>query len=227
VAATFLGGLLAGCAGVSTGQAEASVTSASPPTTPEYSPTPHLPPPPEDAAVVGPLSRAALPALPPLVSPRGGSGSGRTGPFTLRSYVHDFYNADEQLLSDLRLMRFKRGYHRFATAPDGSAWMHIYLFECQDNRGASGLQSMLFGDPTAEPYQPRHVGDALGEVVRTRDDRGPYSKVEIVFADGNVWSRVIVGFRGGAARTRLAERLAERLTVAQRHLLESRFAPAV
>ncbi|MGZ4489586.1 MAG: hypothetical protein ACXVEU_01910 [Nocardioidaceae bacterium] len=42
-----------------------------------------------------------------------------------------------------------------------------------------------------------------------------------------VWTRVIVGFRGGAARTRLVERVAERLTVAQRHLLESRFAPVV
>jgi hypothetical protein len=219
--------VLTGCSGVPADQAKAKGSGASSSTTSRSSPTPHLPPPPKDAAVQGPLSRAALPAPPPLVSPRDHSGSGRTGPFTLRRYVHDFYGADKQFLSDLRLMRFKRGYHRFAIAPDRSAWMHIYLFECQDNRGASNLENMLFGDSAAKPYTPHRVGDALGEVVRSRDDGGRYTSVEIAFVDGNVYSRVIVGFRGGAARTRRAERLAEKLTVAERHLLESRFPPEV
>lgn len=200
--------LLTGCAGL-TADAEAGTPSASPSRFPSaWSQTPKLPPPPRDAAVVGPLSKAALPPPPGFVSPKGGTGAGRTGPFTIRSYVRDFYGGDKQVRADLELGRLVRGYHRFATTNRGG-WMHVYLFESEDNYGATSLKSMLFGSTTADPYEVKLIDGALGQVERNkRDEGGRYTMVEIAFVTGNVYARVILASRAKKVFTRVAERLA-------------------
>jgi hypothetical protein len=201
--------LLTGCAGP-TADAEAGTPSASSSPIPSpWSQKPKLPPPPRDAAVVGPLSRAALPPPPGFVSPKGGEGAGRTGPFTIRSYVRDFYGGDKQVRADLELGRLVRGYHRFATTTNRGGWMHVYLFESEDNYGATSLKSMLFGSTTADSYEVKLIEGALGHVERNkRDEGGRYTMVEIAFVTGNVYARVILASRAKKVFTRVAERLA-------------------
>jgi hypothetical protein len=214
------------CAVLLTAGCSAPVARESGPATPVSSTatpsrTPKLPPPPpQDGAVQGALSRVAVPAPPGFVSPRGGSGAARSGPFTLRSYVRDFLGGDRGALADLRLGRLQRGYHRFATTGSG-AWMHVYLFESEDNYGATTLRNMLFGSGDAEPYEPRLLDDALGQVVRSRDDGGRYTTVKIAFVTGNVYVEVMVSGRARRPHSRLAERVA----VAQKQRIRASLAP--
>lgn len=210
--------LLTGCAGV-TADAEAAKPSASPSKFPSgWTQSPKLPPPEQDAAVTGALSKVAVPAPPGFVSPRGLEGSGRTGPFTARSYVRQFYGKNKELLKNLRLGKLRRGYHRYATTGGGD-WFHVYLFESRDNYGATSLKSMLFGSMTAEPYEVRLIEDALGQrEIGLRDDEGRrYNAVTISFVTGNVYAVVIVA----TYRQRLKKHTAfvEQLARLQRLLL--------
>lgn len=220
VAAATAGALLlSGCAAGPAQEADASTTSPSPVATP--SPSLKLPPPAPDGRIAGPLSKVALPPRPPFFSPRDGSGAARTGPFTLRSYVDDFYGGDKQVLADLRLARLRRGYHRFYTTGP-TAWMHVYLFECRDNYGADTLKGMLFGSEDAESYVPRLIDGALAHIERNNHDSGGrYRSMEVAFVTGNVYARVIVATRGRP----LYPRVVERLALAQRHLIRRAVAP--
>lgn len=169
----------------------------------------------------GALSAAAIPAPPGFRVVDDDDPPGDTGPFTLRDYVRAFYGGDRQLLKDVRLSRMRRGYHRYAEDGRGS-WTHVYLFETRDNLGATTLRSMLFGEDGAESYTVRSVDDAVGQIYRNRrDDDGRYSSVEIAFATGNVYARVIAARRGGRPDPRLAEKLA----AAQLALLQQSFQP--
>ncbi len=211
--------LVSGCAA---GGADGS-TEPEPAASPSPSePSPQdLPPPAQDGRVGGALSAAALPAPPGFRVVDDDDPPGDTGPFTLRDYVRAFYGGDKQLLKDVRLSRMRRGYHRYAEDGRGS-WMHVYLFETRDNLGATTLRSMLFGEDGAESYTVRSVDDAVGQIYRNRrDDDGRYSSVEIAFATGNVYARVIAARRGGRPDPRLAEKLA----AAQHALLQQSFQP--
>jgi hypothetical protein len=211
--------LVSGCA-AGGGEEPTEAEPAASPSPSEPSPQ-DLPPPAQDGRVGGALSAAALPAPPGFRVVDDDEPPGDTGPFTLRSYVRAFYDGDKQLLKDVRLSRMRRGYHRYAEDGRGR-WMHVYLFETRDNLGATTLRSMLFGEDGAESYTVRSVDDAVGQIYRNRrDDDGRYSSVEIAFATGNVYARVIAARRGGRPDPRLAEKLA----AAQLALLQQSFQP--
>lgn len=207
--------LLAGCAGPAEPAADAAGAPSASPTASE-SWTPVLDPPPEDAWVAGALSRAVIPVPRGWVSPPGGSGAVRTGPFTLRRYVDDFLGGRRTALDDLRLGRLRRGYHLYAASgPD--QWMHVYLFEARENYGALTFRNMLFGSRTAQPYQVRRIDEAVGQLTTTSHETGEYTTVKIAFVTGSVYAEVMVSARGGRPDTRLAERFA----VAQKHRLRA------
>lgn len=177
--------------------------------TPSPTPSPRLDPPPEDGRVAGPLWRAAVAPPPGFRVPLGGSGAHRTGSFTVRSYVRDFYGGSKEVLEDLRLSRLRRGFQGYAQTRDGRQWLHLVLFEARDSYGATMIKSMLFGSRNAGPYQVRLLDDALGEVVHRKDTAGGrYVEVNIAFVTGNVYVVVNVAGRGPRPATRLAERLA-------------------
>ena len=213
--------LLTGCSGPAESSADAEGTASASPTASDPW-TPVLDPPPEDAWVAGPLSRAVIPPPRGWVSPAGGSAAGRTGPFTLKRYVDDFLDGRRSALDDLRLGRLRRGYHLYAASgPD--QWMHVYLFEARENYGALTFRNMLFGSrsETTRPYEVRRIDEAVGQLTTSPSENGEYTTVKIAFVTGSVYAEVMVSARGGRPDTRLAERLA----VAQKHRLRASLAP--
>ena len=216
--------LLTGCAGPGDPAADAANVAGSPSASPTASEsrTPVLDPPPEDAWVVGPLSRAVIPVPRGWVSPPGGSAAARTGPFTLKRYVDDFLGGRRTALNDLRLGRLRRGYHLYAASgPD--QWLHVYLFEARENYGALTFRNMLFGSRSraTRSYEVRRIDEAVGQLTTSSSENGEYTTVKIAFVVGSVYAQVMVSARGGRPDTRLAELFA----VAQKHRLRASLAP--
>jgi hypothetical protein len=198
-------------------EAEAGTRSSPSPSEPKPS---DLPLPAQDGRVQGPLRNVLL--VPPGFAVRDGDDAASdTGPFTLRSYVRDFYGNDRGVLKDFRLSRMRRGFHVYAENRREDRWIHVYLFETRDNGGATMLRSMMFGEDGAEPYTVRTVEDAVGQIAHGESGNGPYTSMEIAYAVGNVYVRVIGARRGGKPDARLVESLAR----LQKERLQESFSP--
>ncbi|RYU14568.1 hypothetical protein [Nocardioides iriomotensis] len=211
----------AGC-GAGSAAPEAQAESDASPSPSEPKPS-NLPLPAQDGRVQGPLGDVVL--VPPGFLPRDDDDptdlGGDTGSFTLPRYVRNFYGGDKRVLKDFRMSRMRRGFHVYAENRAEDRWIHVYLFETRDNGGATMLRSMMFGDDDAESYTVRTVEDAVGQIRHGKSDNGPYTSMEIAYAVGNVYVRVIGARRGGKPDTRLVEKLAR----LQKKSLQASFSP--